>query len=215
MNSLIAKINFYLLRIGLLLANILWIKALVDINTYAYKRPYFHFPKFFKPLFISGAIVLFIFTGYIFYSFQKSKSIDQKITPSFSFLFWILIPIASLCNSLVEYNEKISIFVSYFPFSTVLRTIYFIGKKDIAIFILLCLCFLIIIPNNRCFNPFNHWWLDKIGASPLVYLPTMIVILFVVSGLNGLNKYLSTTSVGMLIIASLFISLSHITRFLW
>lgn len=222
----VIKINFYLLRIGFLIANLLWIKALFDINTYNNKRPDFHFPGFFSPLFIAGAVIFFIITCYMLCFFRRLKKNDQVVTTFYSYLLWASIPVASYCNSLVEYNEKISVLISYFPVSTVLRiilfitplvagVIYFTGKKNVAVFILLCLCFLIIIPNNRCFNPFNYWWLDKVGASPLTYLPTMITILFVVSGLYGLNKYISIFIVFMLIISSLFISFGHITKFLW
>jgi len=43
--------------------------------------------------------------------------------------------------------------------------------------LLLSLSLLLLIPNDTCENPQNWWWICRIGASPLTYVPPINILL--------------------------------------
>jgi len=44
-------------------------------------------------------------------------------------------------------------------------------------YLLLSLSLLLLIPNDTCENPQNWWWVCRVGASPLTYVPPINVLL--------------------------------------
>ncbi|MEQ6123297.1 hypothetical protein AAON49_03740 [Pseudotenacibaculum sp. MALMAid0570] len=219
----IQEINKKLLVIAFAIANILWIKCLIDIHNYKYVRPNFSFPEFFTILFIVGAILTLALSTICLKNVLK-KSILEPTSGTWSFFFWLAIPISVICVSPVCYTGNI--FMAAYPTSAVIRIglliipiiaglLYYNKKKELAIFILLCLSFLLLIPNDKCRNPFNYWWIRKVGASPLTYLPTMFVMLFAITGLYGKNKYLITLILYGLCAGALFLAIGHRIKLLW
>lgn len=224
MTSKLQKINKQILLIGFIIGNILWIKTLFDISNFSSVRPNFHFPVFFIPLFVFGAVVNLSLSAYCLKSMFNTK---MELTPGrniWTNLIWISIPLSVICVSPVCYRG--TIFIAPYLTSTIIRIgllavpfiaflFYFMNKKETGIFILLCSGILLLIPNDKCYNPFNYWWIDKIGSSPLTYLPTMFVILFGITGLYGENQKLIVTILFGLCIGALFISFGHRIGFLW
>lgn len=219
----IQKLNKQLLILAFFIANILWIKTLYDIFNFSKIRPAFSFPKFFIILFVVGAIVTFLLSYFCVKNLRTEKY-ATPISTGWTFLYWLAIPISVICVSPVCYMGNI--FMAAYPVSAVIRIgllvvpiiagfLYYNQKKELAIFILLILSFLLLIPNDKCYNPFNHWWIDIVGASPLTYLPTMFVILFGVTGLYGKNKFLITIILYGLCAAALFLAVGHRIRLLW
>lgn len=220
----IRTINRTLLTAGFVTANLLWIKALYDISTFYIVRPKFAFPSFFIPLFILGAITTIVMTVVCLKDIRKSKNDINPTSGLWMLLIWFAIPISVICISPVCYRG--TIFIAPYLTSAIIRIgllvvpliaglLYFNSKKEIAILILLTSSFLLLIPNDKCYNPFNFWWIDNIGASPLTYLPTMLVILFGITGLYGKNKYLIITILYGLSAAALFIAIGHRIKLLW
>ncbi|MFY0604778.1 MAG: hypothetical protein JXQ93_12640 [Flavobacteriaceae bacterium] len=217
------RLNLKLLISAFVIANLLWIKTLVDIYNYSNIRPSFSFPKFFNMLFVFGAIATVVLSGVYIRGILK-PSRKEPISGKWVFILWLAIPLSVICVSPVCYRENI--FIAAYPVSAVIRIgllvlpiiaamMYYNNKKQLAIFLLLAMSFLLLIPNDKCMNPFNYWWIQKVGASPLTYLPTMFVILFTISGLYGKNKYLTTIIVYGLCAGALFLALGHRIRLLW
>ncbi len=217
------KLNLYLLSSAFTIANALWIKCLVDIYNYSEIRPSFSFPRFFNVLFVIGAL------GALVLSIVYLKHIyrQDKITPisgKWAYIFWLAIPISVICVSPVCYRGNI--FIAAYPTSAAIRIgllvlpviaamLYYNNKKELAIFLLLVMSFVLLIPNDKCRNPFNYWWIQKVGASPLTYLPTMFVTLFAIGGLYGKNKYLTTLIIYAMCAGALFLAIGHRIRLLW
>lgn len=219
----IGKLNTVLITIAFLIANLLWIKALIDIYNYSEIRPSFSFPTFFTVLFVFGAVLTLTLSIVYIKGIQKQKT-PTIVSGKWAFIFWLAIPLSVICVSPVCYRGNI--FIAAYPFSAVIRIgllilplvaamLYYNGKKEFAIFLLLIISFLLLIPNDKCRNPFNYWWIHKVGASPLTYLPTMFVILFAIGGLYGRNKYLTTIILYGLCAGALFLAIGHRIRLLW
>lgn len=217
------KLNKNILTAAFIIANTLWVKSLIDIYNYSKVRPSFSFPQFFNILFVFGAITTAVLSIVYLKGILRQKSI-RPISGKWAFMFWLAIPISVICVSPVCYRGNI--FIAAYPVSAVIRIgllvlpiiagmLYYNNKKEIAILLLLIISLLLLIPNDKCRNMFNYWWIGKVGASPLTYLPTMFVILFGIGGLYGRNKYLTTLIVYGLCAGALFIAIGHRIRLLW
>lgn len=217
------KLNVKLLIVAFVIANLLWINTLIDISNFSDIRPSFSFPKFFVVLFFIGAASM-LSLSFVYIRGLLKHPVAQPISGIWALILWLSIPISVICVSPVCYDGNI--FIAAYPTSAVLRIgllvmpiiagmLYYNNKKEIAIFLILIMSFLLLIPNDKCRNPFNYWWIQKVGASPLTYLPTMFVSLFVVCGLYGRNKYLTALIVYGLCASALFLALGHRMRFLW
>ncbi len=222
--SKIQTINRRLLIAGFIVANLLWVKALFDLNGVQDVRPNFRFPAFFLPLFLFGAITALCLSAYCLKDIWKSNQNIKPKSGRSTLLLWLAIPISVLCTMPVCYVG--TIFISPFLINTIIRwglliipiiacLLYFKDKKEIGILILLCLSFLLLTSSCKCYNPFNYWWVDNVGASPLEFLPTMFVMLFAITGFYGMNKYLITAIVYVLSAGALFIAIGHQTKLLW
>ncbi len=218
------SVNRILLTGGFIMGNLLWIKALYDIATANKIWPKFSFPVFFIPLFILGAVASIVLSVFCLKQIWQHKDQLKLLSGKWTLFIWLAIPISVICTSPVCYRG--TIFIAPYLTSAVIRLgllfmpilaglLYFKGKKEVSILILLISSFLLLIPNDKCYNPFNYWWIDNVGASPLTYLPTMLVILFGITGLYGKNKYLIITIVYGLSVAALFIAIGHRVRLLW
>jgi hypothetical protein len=220
----IQSINKRLLTAGFILANILWIKALMDIAFATKVFPHFSFPGFFIPLFILGAIFSILLSMSSMRTIFPGNRFIEPVSGIKTIFIWLAIPLSVICTSPVCYSRNI--FFAPYLTSTVIRqgllcfpiiaaVIYYFYKKEAAILLLLVLCFLLLVPNDKCYNPFNYWWIDHIGASPLTYLPTMLVMLFGITGLYGNNKYLTIVIQYSLCLGALFIAVGHRIHLLW
>ncbi len=218
------KINRRLLLFGFIIGNILWLKTLYDISQYHTVNPRFSFPPIFNILFVVGALLNIALSAYVLKGIWNADTELQPRRDVWTYIFLLAIPLTVLCVSPVCYIGNI--FIAPYLSSAIIRIallivpfiaffLYLRGKKEAGIFILLVSSLLLLFPNDECFNPFNYWWIRKVGASPLTYLPVMYAILFAVAGLYGKNKYLITFILFGLCVGSLAISLGHRMRFLW
>jgi hypothetical protein len=224
MSPQLQKINRRLLLIGFIIGNTLWLKTLYDISQFHTVAPRFSFPAIFNVLFVIGALLNIALSTYVLKGIWNADSELQPRSDGWTYVFLLAIPLTVLCVSPVCYVGNI--LIAPYLASAIIRIallivpfivlfLYLRGKKEVGIFILLVSSLLLLFPNDECNNPFNYWWISKIGASPLTYLPTMYAILFAVTGLYGKNKYLITFILFGLCVGSLAISLGHRLRFLW
>ncbi len=217
-------VNQGMLLFGFIVANLLWIKALFDIFAFQNEVSDFRFPEFFIPLFTIGALLAIGLSVYALVGVFGQESPPAFQPDPWIIFIWLAIPISVLCTAPVCYIGNIM--HSPYWISTLLRwcilivpliagLLYLKGNSEEAIFILLLVGFCSLIPNDKCYNPFNHDWIDRIGASPLTYLPTVFVMLFGITAMYGKNKYLITVVVYGLCIGALIISLGHRMDIIW
>jgi len=216
----IHNINRILLALGIITGNILWIKCIFDLYEYGKKI----FPQFFIPLFALGLLVNISIIVYIAREIIFEKNELKLFSGKIVLFIWLSIPLSIICTSFVCYRQHW--WITRFPVSTIIRQcalvlpvfLYFFYikfSKKYATFLLLLLSFLLLIPNDKCYNPFNIWWIDKIGYSPLTYLPTFYAIQLSVCGFYNQKKGLVLISVYIICLAALFISIGHRLHFLW
>jgi hypothetical protein len=89
------------------------------------------------------------------------------------------------------------------------------GRAGAALGGLLVLAPVLLWPNDDCANPFNVWWIDAIGASPLMYVPNALAILFGVAALRGVRPRWNTLCLAVVCLAALVLGLGHRTRLIW
>lgn len=217
-------VNLRLLGAGLVLIHLLVGKMVLDILAYRQVRPSFRFPGFFLPLVgfclcVSVAFSVIILRG-------AYRSLDRTPAPfdRWDGLLWLALPLSVLCISPICYVGHI------------LQAPYLLGTlqrwallllppvalfwqlrqgRDRAALLLLLVGFFALLPNDRCFNPFNHRWIALIGASPLTYILSVYLLLFVVGALYHANKAICLIAAYGLCAISLLMSLGHRMRFLW
>lgn len=235
MNRSISKINplnttKLLLFIVFISACILSIKASYDLTKYSSV-----FPVWFVPSFIVGVAGLIVISSYLILRSMKVGSHIHLITDRSSIYLWVFMTLSFICitavhsfypfrfdtfatlnntDSVLRINYTIAI-VGFFVSATLATAYIFSPNKLYTITGLLMLALLTLIPNDNCSNPFNYWWIDIIGASPLMYVPNLFVAIFVVCGLLGVHtKGVTLLSFGACL-GSLFLGIGHILKLIW
>ena len=100
--------------------------------------------------------------------------------------------------------------------SLALAGIYIFSRmKTTAVVGLLVMAVLTLIPNDNCYNPFNYWWIEKIGASPLMYAPNLYATLFVTSALHGIRPKSAALLTLGICIGSLILGIGHRLGIIW
>jgi len=92
---------------------------------------------------------------------------------------------------------------------------YWRGQRRLALVALVVLSAILMLPNDDCYNAFNFWWLDTIGASPLMFLPIVYAMLFAACALLGASFPLMALGVAGLCLGVLALGLGHVTGFIW
>ncbi len=67
-------------------------------------------------------------------------------------------------------------------------------------YVLLALSILLLIPNDKCANPQNWWWLNKVGASPMTYIAPVNILLCLTTKAGDRTS----VRVGCIILAALY-----------
>lgn len=97
-----------------------------------------------------------------------------------------------------------------------LAFVYVFGQmKQPAMLGLMLISLFLLIPNDSCANPFNYWWIETIGASPLMYVPNMYAALFVTCGLHGIHPRAVGFLTTCICIGSLLLGIGHQLGIIW
>jgi hypothetical protein len=193
------------------------------------------FPVWFVPSFILTIIFLLALSLFFVLQVQKIESNIHMVDSRWSTSLWILMLLSFICTTSVHgfypfhrnvlrilpavdsvMKANYAIAIIGFVTCVVLAYAYILGQmKHSAMIGLMLISLLMLIPNDNCANPFNYWWIDTIGASPLMYVPNMYAALFVTCGLYGVLP----KSAGFLIICiclgSLLLGLGHQLGIIW
>ena len=152
-----------------------------------------------------------------------------------SALLWLLMVISFICvtavhgfypfqrnvsqvldaiTEVLKINYGLAIFG--FTVSTLLTILYiFTNMKTPAIVGLMVMSLFFLIPNDDCSNPFNYWWIETIGASPLMYAPNLYAVLFVTSGLLNIHSKITIVLTLCVCIGSLILGIGHQLHIIW
>ena len=96
-----------------------------------------------------------------------------------------------------------------------LGVIYRSGRRDAALFGLMLLGFLLLVPNDDCSNPFNESWLATVGASPLMFLPNLYASLFALGVLLGFQPRFSALALAGTCVAVALLGIGHSAGVIW
>lgn len=238
MNSAVSKSipsdPTYLMKLLLVLIFIatsgLSIKAAYDLAKYSDL-----FPIWFVPGFALGIIILLGLSCYFVFQASKTGLHPDRLSRGQSVFLWAAMAISFLCTtsvhgfypfhpntlSILPYQDSIMktnyvLAVAGFTACILLASLYTMSQMKLpAMTGLMLVALILLVPNDNCSNPFNYWWIDTIGASPLMYVPNMYAALFAVCGLNGIHPKVVSLILPGVCVASLALGLGHQFGIIW
>lgn len=206
------------------------IKAIYDLASYFDVFPIWFVPSFSVVVLVLNAICLYLVLHV--WKIENNRHASSGRGPT---LLWLLMTVSFICTTAVhgfypfhrgvllklssitdvlKINYGIAIFG--LVVSAILTIIYtFTEMKTPAIAGLMVMALFIIIPNDDCANPFNYWWINTIGASPLMYAPNLYASLFVTSGLFNIHPRIVTLLTLCVCIGALILGLGHQLHIIW
>jgi hypothetical protein len=193
------------------------------------------FPAWFVPGFALAVLVLMALSLYFILQLQKTKGNLQQVTRRQAMYLWLLMLLSFICTASVHgfypfhrhvllvlpavdsvMKTNYAIGLIGFSICAVLAGFYLLGKqKHPAMLGLLLISFGMLIPNDNCANPFNYWWIETIGASPLMYVPNMYAALFVTCGLSGIQPKIANLVTMGICAGSLLLGVGHQLGIIW
>lgn len=190
------------------------------------------FPSWFVPAFVAGLAVLVSYSAWTLVQLRGAAS--RPLGEGVGITVWILLPLSFVSTSAVHqfYPFRPSVAVVYGELDSMLRfnlalaafgflaaaglgALYLSGRREKAIVGLFFLDLLLLIPNDACWNPFNAWWIETIGASPLMFVPNLYASLFGVAALLGVRPRLNVAAVAVACLGVTLLGLGHMTRLIW
>lgn len=192
------------------------------------------FPSWFVPSFTAGVILLVLAVGWITLGVWRGRHTARPAGGPLAALVWILLPLSFVCTSTVHqlYPFRPSLPAALrqagpvlgfnlvltglgFLAVLVLAVFYRSGRRDAALFGLMILGFLLLVPNDDCPNPFNERWLATVGASPLMFLPNVYASLFALGALLGYKPRLSALALAGTCVAVALLGIGHSLGIIW
>lgn len=238
MNSTMSKVYLFntantikiLLMTIFVSACVLSIKAAFDLV-----RDSDIFPVWFVPSFILVIIILITLSLYFVLQAWKIEHHSDLLTSKQSVYLWAFMLLSFICTTSVHgfypfHPNTFSILpaldsvlkINYtlaaagFIACSVLAGVYIFSPLKLpAIIGLMIMALVMLIPNDNCANPFNYWWIETIGASPLMYVPNLYAALFVACGLYGIHpKGVGILTIGICL-GSFLLGIGHQLGIIW
>ncbi len=188
------------------------------------------FPVWFPPAFAFGvAVILILVLGLVF----TRQASSRTLSPRAELAVWALLALSFICttslHAFLPFRSDVMEFWRGWPemrlnfllaaggfFTTLaLAALHFSGRRRVSSIALVYLAILLLLPNDDCANPFNEWWIEHVGASPLMYIPNMIAVILASSALRGVRPRLSLWSLAGVCVATFLLGMSHRTGIVW
>lgn len=190
------------------------------------------FPSWFVPAFVAGLAALISYAAWTVLQLRRSAS--RPLGGRVGLAIWILLPLSFVATSAVHqfYPFRPSVAAVYGELDSMLRfnlalaafgflaaaglgALYLSGRRERALVGLLVLDLLLLVPNDACWNPFNAWWIEAIGASPLMFVPNLYASLFATAALLGVRPRWNVAAVAVACLGVILLGLGHMTRLIW
>ena len=219
-----------LLLVILVSACALSIKAAYDLSMHSDL-----FPAWFVPGFIAGILILMALSLYFVRQGWKIEDHSRLLSGRQSIFLWAFMLLSFVCTTSVHgfypfQFDLLSLLPTLDPMlkfnfalaamgflaCIALAGLYVFGRAKLPALIgLMFVSLLMLVPNDNCSNPFNYWWIDTVGASPLMYVPNLYAALFVTSGLYGARPKIAVFLTMGICLAILLLGLGHQFRIIW
>jgi len=172
--------------------------ALLSVKTAADLLPQRNaFPSWFVPLFVAGLGGLVLCAAWVTSGIWQARRYARPASGALGGTVWILLALSFVATSAVHqlYPFRTMSSEGFLQLDPVLRfnlivtgaafaaaaglgVLYQSGRSGGALTGLFVLALLLLVPNDACANPFNTWWIARIGASPLMFVPNLYASLF-------------------------------------
>ncbi|MBI4862691.1 MAG: hypothetical protein HY815_20885 [Candidatus Riflebacteria bacterium] len=191
------------------------------------------FPGWFAPTFALGVVGLVSVSGLMALTLRASRALEPR-SDWVPRVIWPLLSLSFVCTTAVHgfhpfrlplpvrYGSldifmklNLALAVGGFVTTAAFGALYLGGRREGAILGWLLASFLVLVPNDTCRNGFNLWWLDTVGASPLMYLPNLYATLFGVCALVGVRSTFCTAMVAAACGGVTLLGVGHMTRLIW
>jgi hypothetical protein len=155
------------------------------------------FPSWFVPLFVAGLCGLVLCAAWVTSGIWRARRSAQPAAGALGGTVWLLLALSFVATSTVHqlYPFRTLSSEDFLQLDLVLRfnlivtgvgfaaaaglgVLYQGGWSAGAMVGLFVLDLLLLVPNDACANPFNVWWIARIGASPLMFVPNLYMSLF-------------------------------------
>ena len=206
------------------------IKAAYDLTKYSVI-----FPAWFVPSFIMAITGLITLGLYFILQTLKIKGYASLLAGRPASFLWAPMLLSFLCTTSVHgfYPFHAKVLLTLPAIDPVMKINYALGMvgllaasalafvyvfgqmKQPAMLGLMLISLFLLIPNDNCANPFNYWWIETIGASPLMYVPNMYAALFVTCGLHGIHPKAVGFLTTSICIGSLLLGIGHQLGIIW
>lgn len=89
------------------------------------------------------------------------------------------------------------------------------GRRGAVLGLLALVAWACLVPNDDCPNPFNAWWIDALGASPLMFVPNVLAIGCATAALRGFSPGRNLLTLWAIAATSLALGLGHRFEWIW
>jgi hypothetical protein len=210
------------------------ISVIVALTVYQSRS---HFPLWFSPIALVGMACFIVMITFYIWTVHRFKAAMPPPGAADAAWLWGLLISSVICTSslhgfapfhphiLTEWSQIPSDlrFITYNFVLTgsslavviALAILYFHGRQHLALTGLVILAGVMLIPNDDCPNDFNRPWISCLGASPLMFLGSAVVLLIGYCGLNGIRPRISALLMGLINTGVLLLGFGHQTGLVW
>jgi hypothetical protein len=209
--------------------------ALLSIKTAADLLPRRDaFPSWFVPLFVAGLAGLVLCAAWVTSGIWRARRYARPAAGALGGTVWLLLALSFVATSTVHqlYPFRTLAWEDFLRLDPVLRfnllltgvafvaaaglaVLYQSGRSAGALLGLFVLGLLLLVPNDACANPFNTWWIARVGASPLMFVPNLYASLFGAGALLGVYPRWNLFCLVAACVGVTLLGLGHSTRILW
>ena len=192
------------------------------------------FPPWFVPLFVTGLGGLVLCAAWVTSGIWRARRYARPAAGALGGTVWILLVLSFVATSTVHqlYPFRTLSSADFLQLDPVLRfnlivtgagfvaaaglgVLYQGGRREAALVGLFLLGLLLLVPNDACANPFNIWWIARVGASPLMFVPNLYASLFGAGVLLRVHPRWNLFCLMAACLGVALLGLGHSTHVLW
>lgn len=189
------------------------------------------FPAWFAPLFAVGVAALAVPVAYLA---LRRPPTEPEVSRRIAVATWILLVSSFWCTSAVHgfapfrpdvaqiwegwpsLRLNLALAAGGLVITAALAVLDLAARRrTVAVAILSVGSFVLLLPNDDCANPFNEWWIEACGASPLMFVPNLIAIVIGCAVLRGVRPLAGVLLLAATCLATLLLGLGHRTGLIW